>query len=253
MIINPFLYSGQQLPELDNPGTAPDLLAGKQLIDQQGKALTGTMPTVTAALPTISVSANGLISANTDQAAGYVSASQKSATKQMSTKSGTTITPGTSQKTAVLSGVYTTGAVYVAGDANLKAANIKSGVSIFGINGEAKTCEKSELTITNSTGCVLSVSFKPYSNTAGQVVIQRNSSITIYTMGGFVVVDFNGGFSELSAIKQVKLSFSNKTAYYWSALTHRGFLGNSAEFHAPYAILQCDPSKVATGSVVISF
>ena len=32
MIINPVLYSGQQLPERDNPGTAPDLLAGKQLI-----------------------------------------------------------------------------------------------------------------------------------------------------------------------------------------------------------------------------
>ena len=49
--------------------------------------------------------------------------------------SGTTITPGTSQKTAVSSGRYTTGTVYVAGSSNLVAANIKKGVNIFGVEG----------------------------------------------------------------------------------------------------------------------
>ena len=44
MIINPVMYSGRKLPELDNPGTAPDLLEGKQLLDQYGDPLTGTMP-----------------------------------------------------------------------------------------------------------------------------------------------------------------------------------------------------------------
>lgn len=49
-----------------------------------------------------------------------------------------TVTPGASAQTAVAAGVYTTGAVTVAGDANLKAANIANGVSIFGVVGTLK-------------------------------------------------------------------------------------------------------------------
>lgn len=46
-----------------------------------------------------------------------------------------TITPGAAAKTAVAAGRYTSGAVTVAGDANLKAENIKKGVSVFGVSG----------------------------------------------------------------------------------------------------------------------
>ena len=223
------------LPILSNPGSAGDLLSGKQLIDQNGNALTGTIPskgasnlsasgatiivpagyypsqvsksvatatqatptisvnssglitasatqsegyvsagtksatqqlsvktssdvtasgatvtvpagyytsqvsksvaTATQATPSISVSTAGLITASATQSAGYVSSGTKSATKQLTTQAGKTVTPGTTQQTAVASGRYTTGAVYVAGDSNLKAENIKSGVSIFGVNG----------------------------------------------------------------------------------------------------------------------
>lgn len=56
-------------------------------------------------------------------------------TGQVPTKSGGTITPGTVAKLAVSSGTITTGSIYVAGDTNLKAENIKSGVSIFGVSG----------------------------------------------------------------------------------------------------------------------
>ena len=62
-------------------------------------------------------------------------ANDKSATYQMSTQAAITITPGTSNKTAVLKGRYTTGVITVAGDADLKADNIKSGVNIFGVTG----------------------------------------------------------------------------------------------------------------------
>ena len=51
-------------------------------------------------------------------------------------QAGKTITPGTAQQTAISSGTYASGNILVAGDANLKAQNIKSGVSIFGVNGE---------------------------------------------------------------------------------------------------------------------
>jgi hypothetical protein len=70
--------------------------------------------TATQATPSISVSSAGLIAASAKQTAGYVSAGTKSATKQLTTKGATTITPSTSAQTAVASGVYTTGAVTVA-------------------------------------------------------------------------------------------------------------------------------------------
>lgn len=61
--------------------------------------------------------------------------------KKFLTKSGGTVTPGTSQKIACEEGRYTTGTIYVAGDSNLKSENIKSGVSIFGIAGTLKSPE----------------------------------------------------------------------------------------------------------------
>ena len=44
MIFQPQIV-GKPLPALTNPGTAADLLSGKQLIDANGNVLTGTMPT----------------------------------------------------------------------------------------------------------------------------------------------------------------------------------------------------------------
>ena len=94
-----------------------------------------SISTVTQATPSISVSSNGLITASATQSAGYVSTGTKSATHQLSTQSGKTITPGTSQQTACASGRYTTGNIYVAGDSDLVASNIRSGVNIFGVTG----------------------------------------------------------------------------------------------------------------------
>lgn len=50
-------------------------------------------------------------------------------------QAGKTIIPGTAQQTAISSGTYASGNILVAGDPNLKAENIKSGVSIFGESG----------------------------------------------------------------------------------------------------------------------
>lgn len=93
------------------------------------------MPTATQATPSITISSDGKITASATQSAGYVAAGTKSATKQLTTQAAKTVTPTTSNQTAVASGRYTTGAVTVKGDANLVAGNIKSGISIFGVTG----------------------------------------------------------------------------------------------------------------------
>ena len=71
-------------------------------------------------------STNGLITAT---------AGTKSSTHQLAFQPAKTITPTTASQIAVSSGYYTGGAVTVAGDSNLIAENIKSGVNIFGVSG----------------------------------------------------------------------------------------------------------------------
>lgn len=95
----------------------------------------GNSPQVEVATPTISVSAGGLITATTQQDKGYVPGGSKSATQQLPTQRAKTVTPGTTEQIAAASGLYTTGDVKVAGDANLVAENIAEGVSIFGVAG----------------------------------------------------------------------------------------------------------------------
>ena len=95
----------------------------------------GNSPRVEVATPMIDVSAGGLITATTEQEKGYVPGGTKSATHQLTTQGAKTVTPTTTNQTAVASGRYTTGDVKVAGDANLVPENIAEGVSIFGVTG----------------------------------------------------------------------------------------------------------------------
>lgn len=135
---------GIELPELENEGTAADLLSGKQLIDQDGNVVTGTIETKTEsnltasgntvtvpagyyasnatkildlvpiARPIISIDDTGLITASATQEAGYVQSLTVSATKQLTTQAATTITPKGRPQTAVNKNVYTTGVINVA-------------------------------------------------------------------------------------------------------------------------------------------
>ena len=129
------------LPALISPGAAGDLRSGKQLVGADGAIVTGNLPEVTQATPQISVSSGGLITVSATQSGGIVTAGSKSTTQQLTTQGADTITPSTTAKTAVAAGRYTTGAVQVAGDSNLIAANIVKGKRIFGVSGtaEAKT------------------------------------------------------------------------------------------------------------------
>lgn len=109
-----------------------------------------SVATAAQAVPSISVSSAGLITASAAQSAGYVTAGTKSATKQLTTQAAQTITPGTANKT-IASGRYLTGTQTIEGDANLVAGNIKSGVSIFGVSGTLTSGMTAEYVIQNGS------------------------------------------------------------------------------------------------------
>lgn len=89
-------------------------------------------PSVAQATPTISVSSGGLITATATQAAGAVAAGTKTATRQLTTKGGTTITPGDAEQTAVSAGTYVTGDIKVAAAAG--GAQVAYGTVTVGRN-----------------------------------------------------------------------------------------------------------------------
>lgn len=125
--------TGTKQISIDSAGTITEDVtnyASAEITTPQGEYNPSLSKTVT---PTISVSANGLITASVASqfvadiekesfVEGYVteedvSATARvsgSATQQLSTQGATTITPSTSQQTAVSSGKYTTGNVLVA-------------------------------------------------------------------------------------------------------------------------------------------
>ena len=186
--------------------TAGDILSGKTAYGASGK-LTGTIlnkteadlsasgATVTVppghyasqaqksvataqqATPSISVSSGGLITVSVTQGTGYVTGGTKSVTQQLATQGAATITPGTSAKTAVAAGRYTTGAVTVAGDPQLTAANIKKGVNIFGVTGTLEGPQT--FGITNNSVASFPTSAKPGDFVEGTVdgVLQQFSVV----------------------------------------------------------------------------
>lgn len=162
-----------------------------------------SVSTATQATPSITVDSNGLITASATQNSGYVSAGTKSATVQLTTKAATTITPGTSDQTAVASGAYTTGNIVVAGDSNLKATNIKKGVNIFGVTG---TYESSGLdglltqSLSSVTGFVRSVNS---STIETDFTLTFNNSISqLYYIVGYLYTTSSGPY-------QIFLSYAN--------------------------------------------
>ena len=110
------------------PSTSSQTVTADSNYDGLSKVTVNAMPTATQATPSITINASGLITATATQTAGYVTAGTKSATKQLAFQAAKTITPTTTNQTAVSSGYYTGGAITVKGDSNLVAGNIKSGV-----------------------------------------------------------------------------------------------------------------------------
>ena len=109
----------------DTTATTADVLSGKYFYAADGTKKIGTIPTVTATRNSNVVTFQ----------AGYIAAAQ---TMIVGTAvAAQTITPTTSNRT-VAAGSYLIGATTIKGDANLTAANIAEGVTIFGVTGTHK-------------------------------------------------------------------------------------------------------------------
>ena len=116
------------------------------------------------ASPVISINSSGLITASATQVEGYVLSGSKSSTKQLSVQGTSTITPGTTNKTAVTSGKYTTGTITVKGDSNLVSENIKDGVSIFGVTGTYEGSGGSSTGDTSNEDGIIDKTISTYAN-----------------------------------------------------------------------------------------
>lgn len=144
-----------------------------------GKRIVGSLGQGKVNTPSISVNSTGKIMAGTSYTSGIIGQGTVNNTYQLSTQSGTTITPGTSQKTAVATGKYTTGPVYVAGDSDLVPSNIKSGVNIFGVSGSYTG---------NISVIDIDEGFVGASGTLWQVDI--SSAISNAHIGGFTPIEY---------------------------------------------------------------
>lgn len=89
-------------------GTTGTIVADNFPDEIAGIEAGSNIPAVTQATPVITVSSSGLITATATQSEGHVAAGTKTATKQLTTKSAATITPGTSDQT-IAAGTYLTG------------------------------------------------------------------------------------------------------------------------------------------------
>lgn len=100
--------------------------------------ISSSSATVTTGTNTLTLTKTGVSTTPTVNA-GYISSATSSTatvalTASVTTKAAQTYTPGTTNQT-IASGTYLTGTQTISGDADLVAANIKSGVSIFNVTG----------------------------------------------------------------------------------------------------------------------
>lgn len=117
---------------------------------------------------------------------------RKNSTLQLTTQAGKTVTPTTSQQTAVAASRWTTGAVYVQGDSNLTSANIVVGKTIFGVTGTALGIN-TIVSIQNSSRYQVACNYSYFTSTgltvpSDEYILNAYSSVNLTVNTGGVVV-----------------------------------------------------------------
>ena len=132
-------FDRQVVPQ--GTAVAANVDSGKTFINSTGQLVTGTSNKIS---PAGNAVASNVLSGKT-----FINSTGKTVTGTMADRGGAqTVTPGTSNKT--LNSGYYSGNITVKGDSNLKAENIVSGKSIFGVSGTAQSltiCEGTDFTL----------------------------------------------------------------------------------------------------------
>lgn len=138
-------------------------------------------------------------------------------TGSIPSQAGRTIRPTTYQQTAVESGKYTTGGIYVEGDANLIPENIAYGKSLFGVSGNYRgsvvtpgtgsvsTSNRKRITLpaaNNSTPTYIALTFTGYSVKTYQAFSGYMVTDILYTGGTLYItcVSYSDGAEKLYKI-----------------------------------------------------
>lgn len=210
---------------------AADVRKGKVIVDKDGNPLTGTLPDkgawssselaagASVAIPYGIHNGQGKVTAKSlaAQTAGTLAANRILSgykgwsngalyTGTIPSRGAATITPGTSNQTAISAGYYASGNVIVAGDSKLLPANIKKGVTIFGKRGTFEGYITSPLYIYNKGvwGGVQTTGVQP--TTPDTSSYESGGAITVETKRGGV----GGGSSCLARLNQtINLSAYN--------------------------------------------
>jgi hypothetical protein len=202
---------------------------------------------------TVSGNKTGAVSANKGYSSGVsksVSATAKN-TLSLDVQAGQNITPKTYDQT-IAANRWLTGNQVILGDADLKAANIKKGVSIFGVTGNASTITSS----INSKGkLVLGKSWTISSDlnnykVSVTVLKRRLGTENWYETSMSCLQITNLGFTPVVAWLSSNTNSGTDYMQYvwmtsWGALVYRQTSGNSWKGHG-YAIAASSLSMTAS-------
>jgi len=144
--------------------------------------ITGSQATVTAGTNVLTFSKSISVTPNVTTA-GYISAGTASnvtvtLSAAITTKAAATYTPGTTTQT-IAANQYLTGAQTIAGDADLVAGNIRSGVQIFNVTGTYAGLDTSDATATTEDIVEGETAYVDGHKLTGTLVVQ-----TYYTGSG---------------------------------------------------------------------
>jgi hypothetical protein len=107
-------------------------------------------------------------------------------TGNISSKAAATITPNTADQT-IVAGQYLSGAQTISGDADLVAANIKSGANIFGVAGNANVVDTSAGTATAAQLLSGAIAFVDGAQITGTIASKAAATITPNTADQTIV------------------------------------------------------------------